>query len=89
MDIKDLPGIMPEKTLFFYEKGGKRVAELLTPGEREVGLIVGSEGGFSPEEAAFLESQGAVPATLGARILRCETAPVCGLSVIFNCTGDI
>ena len=89
VDIKDLPGIMPEKTLFFYEKGGKRVAELLTPGEREVGLIVGSEGGFSPEEAAFLESQGAVPATLGARILRCETAPVCGLSVIFNCTGDI
>ena len=89
VDIKDLPGIMPGKTLFFYEKGGKRVAELLTPGEREVGLIVGSEGGFSPEEAAFLESQGAVPATLGARILRCETAPVCGLSVIFNCTGDI
>ena len=89
VDIGDLPGIMPEKTLFFYEKGGKRVAELLTLGEREVGLIVGSEGGFSPEEAAFLESQGAVPATLGARILRCETAPVCGLSVIFNCTGDI
>lgn len=89
VDIRDLPGLMPEKTLFFYEKGGKRVAGLLAPGEQEVGLIVGSEGGFSPEEAVFLESQGAVPATLGARILRCETAPICGLSVIFACTGDI
>lgn len=61
VDIKDLPGIMPEKTLFFYEKGGKRVAELLTPGEREVGLIVGSEGGIFPRGGRLPRKPGSGP----------------------------
>ena len=52
-------------------------------------MFVGSEGGFSEEEAAFLAENGVVPATLGARILRCETAPLCGISVILSLTGDI
>ena len=89
VQLRDLPGLMPRKTLFFYEKGGRRVAELVDEREPEVGLIVGSEGGFSPEEAAFLAENGALTATLGRRILRCETAPICGLSVILARTGDI
>ena len=87
--LEELSELMPEKTLFCYEKGGRRIAELITPGEKEVGLIIGSEGGFSPEEAEFLASHGALTATLGKRILRCETAPLCGLSVILAQTGDI
>ena len=47
-----------------------------------VGIIVGSEGGFSPEEATLASDFGCVPVTFGKRILRCETAPIFALSCI-------
>ena len=75
--------------MLFYEKGGERLAKLISPTDEDIGMFVGSEGGFSEEEAAFLAENGVVPATLGARILRCETAPLCGISVILSLTGDI
>ena len=45
-------------------------------------VIVGSEGGFSPEEAAEAVAAGCLSVTLGNRILRCETAPDYALSAI-------
>ena len=51
-------------------------------GVSRIALLVGSEGGFSPEEAAAAVAAGAVSVTLGARILRCETAPIFALSCI-------
>lgn len=80
---------LPAKTVFFYEKGGVRLPSIITPADTEIGVIVGSEGGFSPQEAAFLAEKGVFTATLGPRILRCETAPIAGLSVILSLTGDI
>ena len=47
-----------------------------------IAVIVGSEGGFSPEEAAEACRSGAIAVSLGKRILRCETAPSFALSVI-------
>jgi len=41
-----------------------------------IALIVGPEGGFSPEEAAACTAAGAVSVSLGIRILRTETAGV-------------
>ncbi len=40
----------------------------------EIAIIVGSEGGFSPEEAAAARARGFVLTGLGKRILRTETA---------------
>lgn len=40
-----------------------------------IAVIVGSEGGFSPEEAAEAARRGFAMIGLGKRILRCETAP--------------
>ncbi len=40
-----------------------------------VAVIIGSEGGFSEEEAERIISAGAACVSLGPRILRCETAP--------------
>jgi 16S rRNA (uracil1498-N3)-methyltransferase len=42
----------------------------------KVRLIIGSEGGFSPAEAALAERSGARLVTLGRRILRAETAAI-------------
>lgn len=80
---------LSKKNIVFYENGGKRLQELVDGQTLDLGVFVGSEGGFSMEEIEFLGRYQVLPATLGQRILRCETAPICGLSVIFSLTGDI
>ncbi|HEM3634703.1 TPA: 16S rRNA (uracil(1498)-N(3))-methyltransferase [Streptococcus suis] len=49
-------------------------------------VIVGPEGGVSPEEVAAFEGAGAVKTGLGPRILRAETAPLYALSTISYAT---
>lgn len=46
------------------------------------GIFIGPEGGFSPDEAAFLKNLGALSVTLGPRILRTETAGLAALTVL-------
>ena len=89
MTLEQAAKALPENSLVFYEGGGKRLSELVAPEDESWGVFVGSEGGFSPEEIALLESRGVCPATLGPRILRCETAPLCGLSVMLNLLGEM
>ncbi len=48
----------------------------------EIAVIIGSEGGFSPEEAKQAAAHGCCMIGLGKRILRCETAPVFVLSCL-------
>ena len=53
------------------------------------GLLVGPEGGFTPAELDASRTRPfVVPAALGARILRAETAAVSGLAVLQACCGD-
>ncbi|MCI8601054.1 MAG: 16S rRNA (uracil(1498)-N(3))-methyltransferase [Oscillospiraceae bacterium] len=87
--LKEAAASLAGKSLLLYEGGGQRLCELVNGEEEALNLFVGSEGGFSPEEVGILRQAGARPATLGKRILRCETAPLCGLSVIFALAGDI
>ena len=66
------------------EKGMKRTKEVLQeirPG-RSVGILIGPEGGFEASEVTLAESRGAVPVSLGRRILRTETAGMALLSVL-------
>ena len=75
--------------LICYEKGGERLKEQKFPEGGKIGLIIGSEGGFDPEEAKSAVNRGIKPIWLGDRILRCETAPVAAISVIMNLTDNI
>lgn len=68
--------------LFCYEgEGTLPLGELLREKRKELGadkipeisVIIGSEGGFSPEEAKYAKENGMLMAGLGARILRSET----------------
>lgn len=52
------------------------------PKHASIGIIVGAEGGFSPNEVALANQAGYVSVSLGKRILRSETAAVFALSVI-------
>ncbi len=47
-----------------------------------VALVVGSEGGFSPEEVQAAKERGFIITSLGERVLRCETAPLFLLSAL-------
>ena len=48
----------------------------------KIAVIIGSEGGFSEDEAKLIIEAGAKCVNLGPRILRCETAPDYCLSAI-------
>jgi 16S rRNA (uracil1498-N3)-methyltransferase len=47
-----------------------------------VSLLSGPEGGLSPAELAAAHAAGLLPTTLGARVLRADTAPLAALAVI-------
>ena len=78
-----------KKGILFYECGGVQLSEAVDKSDGEIGIFVGSEGGFEAEEAEFAAEHGIVAATLGKRILRCETAPLAALAVLMNLTGNM
>ena len=55
----------------------------------KVALMIGPEGGFSPEEVAQAEQQGILPIALGPRILRAETAAIAAVTGIQYAVGDL
>lgn len=75
--------------IVFYEGGGRPLKELVEPCQKQLAVFIGPEGGFAPEEIQQLEAHGAGIATLGPRILRCETAPLAALSAMMLLTGNL
>ena len=76
-----------DAVLFAYEGDGTVSLRSVLEGmrgdtPRRLAVVVGSEGGFSPEEAKEARDAGFTPVNLGPRILRCETAPDYILSAI-------
>jgi 16S rRNA (uracil1498-N3)-methyltransferase len=78
-----------DSAVWCYEKGGKPFAELGLSPNTEIGLLIGSEGGFSEEEAESISQSGISPVGMGRRILRCETAPLAAAAIIMNLTGNM
>lgn len=78
-----------ENKVVFYECGGESLGKVLSPDTKELGVFIGSEGGFAPEEIETLKENGAEVATLGKRILRAETAPVAATAIIMYITGNM
>lgn len=52
-------------------------------------IVVGPEGGFSPEECRAAEEAGATSVGLGRRILRCETAGMVAAACILYESGEM
>ena len=54
------------------------------------GVLIGPEGGFSPAERALVRAApGAVPVSLGPRILRADTAAIAALTLWQAALGDL
>lgn len=78
--------------LFFYEAGGIPLSEAVTQkskAARNIAVITGPEGGFTPDEAKLLAEHGAKTITLGRRILRAETAPLAALTGVMLLTDNL
>lgn len=54
-----------------------------------VTLMIGPEGGFSPDEEEIAISRGAIPLSMGSRILRTETAGTVALASISAIWGGL
>lgn len=78
-----------ENTLLCYEGGGQPIGRLVSPADTALSLVVGPEGGFDPAEVEAVTAAGGRIATLGKRILRCETAPLAALAVLMERSGNM
>lgn len=79
-----------DKTVMLYEaEGGKPFGEVGLSGAKNIGLVIGSEGGFDSDEVKMAVDAGAECVWLGKRILRCETAPITALSILMFLTNNV
>lgn len=81
---------LAQKAILFYEN--ERAVTLrmsLQSGSYEtISLLTGPEGGLEPAEVEKAREAGLDICTLGKRILRCETAPLCALSAVMYHAGE-
>ena len=79
-----------DKALMFYEN--ERAVTLRMALEsgayKTVSLLTGPEGGLEEKEVRQAQEAGLQVCTLGRRILRCETAPLCALSAVMYHVGE-
>jgi 16S rRNA (uracil1498-N3)-methyltransferase len=92
--VQDFPGVLagPEEVKFFCyeaERGGGLLSALSRPRPSEVRLLIGPEGGFTPEEAARAREAGFQLVSLGPRRLRVETAALIALAILQYAWGDL
>ena len=83
-------GKQADKALLFYENEQAMTLRMaLETGTYEtVSLLTGPEGGLEEAEVAQARGAGFQICTLGKRILRCETAPLCALSAVMYAAGE-
>lgn len=79
-----------DKALMFYEHEEALTLKmaLSSGGYSTVSLLTGPEGGLEEAEVAQAREVGLQVCTLGKRILRCETAPLCALSAVMYDAGE-
>lgn len=79
-----------DKALLFYENERATTLRMaLEAGSfRTVSLMTGPEGGLEEKEVQQAMDAGLQVCTLGRRILRCETAPLCALSAVMYAAGE-
>lgn len=79
-----------DKALLFYENEQAVTLKmaLSESAYHTVSLLTGPEGGLEEREVEQARCAGLQVCTLGKRILRCETAPLCALSAVMYDAGE-
>ena len=79
-----------DKALLFYENERATTLRMALESSayQTVSLLTGPEGGLEEAEVKQAMDMGLQVCTLGKRILRCETAPLCALSAVMYDAGE-
>lgn len=79
-----------DKSLIFYENEHAVTLKMALSESTygSVSILTGPEGGLEEKEIVQAREAGLQVCTLGRRILRCETAPLCALSAIMYDAGE-
>lgn len=77
-------------SILFYENEKATTLRMVLEKDsyNTVSLLTGPEGGLEPKEVEQAKEAGLHICTLGSRILRCETAPLCALSAVMYASGE-
>lgn len=81
---------LADASILFYENEQARTLKMALQEKAytSVSLLTGPEGGLEPAEVEQAVAAGLQVCTLGKRILRCETAPLCALSAVMYDSGE-
>lgn len=79
-----------DQALLFYENERATTLRMALESKpyQTVSLLTGPEGGLEEKEVQQALDAGFTVCTLGNRILRCETAPLCALSAVMYDAGE-
>jgi 16S rRNA (uracil1498-N3)-methyltransferase len=85
-----LAGPEEVKLIFWEEERGGGLKSLLQrPRPRDVRVLIGPEGGFSPQEAALARKAGFQVVSLGPRRLKVATAALAAITLMQYAWGDL
>jgi 16S rRNA (uracil1498-N3)-methyltransferase len=68
--------------VILHEEATGSLADLTIPASGEIVIVVGPEGGLTPDEVADLTAAGAIAVRLGAEVLRTSTAGVAAAAAL-------
>ena len=79
-----------DQAILFYENEQATTLRMALSSKpyTTVSLLTGPEGGLEEREVDMAKAAGCQICTLGRRILRCETAPLCALSAVMYDSGE-
>ncbi len=79
-----------DMAILFYENEHATTLRMALDGSnfQTISLLTGPEGGLELSEVQQAREAGLQVCTLGKRILRCETAPLCALSAVMYAAGE-
>ena len=82
--------VKADKAILFYENERATTLHmaLKTGTYSSISLLTGPEGGLEEKEVEKAKDAGMQICTLGSRILRCETAPLCALAAVMYASGE-
>ncbi len=89
LNIKDIEKSDDSLNLVFYENEDKSLKDALKGYNDNINIVIGPEGGFSDSNIELLKEKGYISVSLGNRILKADTAPICALSILQYELGDI
>jgi 16S rRNA (uracil1498-N3)-methyltransferase len=78
-----------DKVIFAYENEKTNRIVDAVKGAKNLAIVVGPEGGFTPEETERAIENGATVVTLGRRILRAETASIVSATLALESLGEL